>query len=118
MAGLIRSQILSAVAILQRVYHQNTCVMKTTQLNASQNGKRKDINIVVIGYFDYDKSTITGHLIYKCGSIDKRTMEKFEKEAAKMEKGSVKYAWVLIKLKAERECGITIFISLWKFETS
>ena len=36
----------------------------------------------------------------------------------KMGKGSFKYAWVLDKLKAERERGITIDISLWKFETS
>lgn len=35
-----------------------------------------------------------------------------------MGKGSFKYAWVLDKLKAERERGITIDISLWKFETS
>jgi elongation factor 1-alpha len=34
-----------------------------------------------------------------------------------MGKGSFKYAWVLDKLKAERERGITIDISLWKFET-
>merc|ERR1719433_858913 len=32
-------------------------------------------------------------------------------------KGSLKYAWVLDKLKAERERGITIDIALWKFET-
>merc|ERR1712213_36671 len=35
-----------------------------------------------------------------------------------MGKGSFKYAWVLDKLKAERERGITIDIALWKFETS
>ena len=35
-----------------------------------------------------------------------------------MGKGSFKYAWVLDKLKAERERGITIDISLWKFETT
>ena len=35
-----------------------------------------------------------------------------------MGKGSFKYAWVLDKLKAERERGITIDITLWKFETS
>ncbi|KAB0356233.1 hypothetical protein FD754_000389 [Muntiacus muntjak] len=82
-------------------------------------GKEKThINIVVIGHVDSGKSTTTGHLIYKCGGIDKRTIEKFEKEAAKMGKGSFKYAWVLDKLKAERERGITIDISLWKFETS
>uniref|UniRef100_A0A8C1RT18 Elongation factor 1-alpha n=1 Tax=Cyprinus carpio TaxID=7962 RepID=A0A8C1RT18_CYPCA len=82
-------------------------------------GKEKiHINIVVIGHVDSGKSTTTGHLIYKCGGIDKRTIEKFEKEAAEMGKGSFKYAWVLDKLKAERERGITIDISLWKFETS
>jgi len=76
------------------------------------------INIVVIGHVDSGKSTTTGHLIYKCGGIDKRTIEKFEKEAAEMGKGSFKYAWVLDKLKAERERGITIDIALWKFETA
>ncbi|KAG9465413.1 hypothetical protein GDO78_018381 [Eleutherodactylus coqui] len=82
-------------------------------------GKEKThINIVVIGHIDSGKSTTTGHLIYKCGGIDKRTIEKFEKEAAEMGKGSFKYAWVLDKLKAERERGITIDISLWKFKTS
>jgi len=81
-------------------------------------GKEKQhINLVVIGHVDSGKSTTTGHLIYKCGGIDKRTIEKFEKEANEMGKGSFKYAWVLDKLKAERERGITIDIALWKFET-
>merc|ERR1711970_481948 len=74
-------------------------------------------NIVVIGHVDAGKSTSTGHLIYKCGGIDKRVIEKFEKEAQEMGKGSFKYAWVLDKLKAERERGITIDIALWKFQT-
>merc|ERR1712177_97588 len=39
------------------------------------------------------------------------------KESAEMGKSSFKYAWVLDKLKAERERGITIDIALWKFET-
>jgi len=81
-------------------------------------GKDKiHISIVVIGHVDAGKSTTTGHLIYKCGGIDKRTIEKFEKEASEMGKSSFKYAWVLDKLKAERERGITIDIALWKFET-
>merc|ERR1711988_1810403 len=82
-------------------------------------GKAKThINIVVIGHVDAGKSTSTGHLIYKCGGIDKRAIEKFEKEAQEMGKGSFKYAWVLDKLKAERERGITIDIALWKFQTA
>jgi len=81
-------------------------------------GKEKlHINIVVIGHVDSGKSTTTGHLIYKCGGIDERTIAKFEKEAQEMGKGSFKYAWVLDKLKAERERGITIDIALWKFMT-
>jgi len=81
-------------------------------------GKDKThINVVVVGHVDAGKSTTTGHLIYKCGGIDKRTIEKFEKEAKEMGKSSFKYAWVLDKLKAERERGITIDIALWKFET-
>jgi len=81
-------------------------------------GKEKiHISIVVVGHVDSGKSTTTGHLIYKCGGIDKRTIEKFEKESSEMGKGSFKYAWVLDKLKAERERGITIDIALWKFET-
>jgi len=82
-------------------------------------GKEKvHVNLVVIGHVDAGKSTTTGHLIYKCGGIDKRTIEKFEKESKDMGKSSFKYAWVLDKLKAERERGITIDIALWKFETT
>jgi elongation factor 1-alpha len=81
-------------------------------------GKEKThINLVVIGHVDAGKSTTTGHLIYKCGGIDKRTIEKYEKEAAELGKSSFKYAWVLDNLKAERERGITIDIALWKFES-
>merc|ERR1711934_461950 len=75
------------------------------------------INVVVIGHVDSGKSTTTGHLIYKCGGIDKRTIETFEKEAQESGKGSFKYAWVMDKLQSERERGITIDIALWKFET-
>merc|ERR1712142_526310 len=75
------------------------------------------INIVVIGHVDSGKSTSTGHMIYKCGGIDKRMIEKYEKEAQETGKGSFKYAWVLDKLKAERERGITIDIQLMKFQT-
>jgi len=56
-------------------------------------GKEKvHINIVVIGHVDSGKSTTTGHLIYKCGGIDKRTIEKFEKEAQE-----VSLLWKIIK---------------------
>ncbi|VAI12830.1 unnamed protein product [Triticum turgidum subsp. durum] len=53
-------------------------------------------------------STITGHLIYKLGGIDKRVIERSKKEAAEMNNRSFKYAWVFDKLKAVLE-GAKLF---------
>ncbi|ELW47784.1 Putative elongation factor 1-alpha-like 3 [Tupaia chinensis] len=67
-------------------------------------GKEKThTNIVVIGHVDSGKSTTSGHLIDKCGGVDQRIMEKIEREAAEMGKGSFKDVWVLDKQKAEHE---------------
>jgi len=84
---------------------------------SGRNKEKPHLNIVVIGHVDSGKSTTTGHLIFKCGGVDDRTIEKFKKEAAEMGKGSFCYAWVLDKLKSERERGITIDIALMQFET-
>ncbi|CAA0807133.1 Elongation factor 1-alpha 2 [Striga hermonthica] len=82
-------------------------------------GKEKVyINIVVIGHADSGQSTTTRHLIYKLGGIDKRVIERFEKEVVEINKKYFKSAWVLDKLKADRERGITIDIALLKFETT
>lgn len=49
-------------------------------------GKEKaHINIVIIGHVDSGKSTTSGHLVYKCGGIDSRTIERFEKEATEVQ---------------------------------
>eukprot|EP00577_Skeletonema_sp_RCC1716_P031582 CAMPEP_0113402322 /NCGR_PEP_ID=MMETSP0013_2-20120614/17194_1 /TAXON_ID=2843 ORGANISM="Skeletonema costatum, Strain 1716" /NCGR_SAMPLE_ID=MMETSP0013_2 /ASSEMBLY_ACC=CAM_ASM_000158 /LENGTH=79 /DNA_ID=CAMNT_0000287649 /DNA_START=8 /DNA_END=244 /DNA_ORIENTATION=+ /assembly_acc=CAM_ASM_000158 len=71
------------------------------------------VSLVVIGHVDAGKSTTTGHLIYKCGGVDQETIAKYEKEANEVGKPTQKFAWVLDNLKAERERGITIDISLW-----
>ncbi|KEH40222.1 Elongation factor 1-alpha [Medicago truncatula] len=76
------------------------------------------LNFLFIGHVDSGKSTTAGHLIYKLGGIEKDVIEKLEKEAAEINRRLFKYAWVLDKLKAERERGITIDISLWKFQTT
>eukprot|EP00058_Branchiostoma_floridae_P014374 XP_002599862.1 hypothetical protein BRAFLDRAFT_127644 [Branchiostoma floridae] len=44
--------------------------------------EKTNISIVVIGHVNSGKSNTTGHLIYKCGGIDKRNIEKYEREAA------------------------------------
>lgn len=40
--------------------------------------------MVIIGHVDSGKSTTTGHLVYKCGGIDQRKLEKFEKTATQV----------------------------------
>jgi elongation factor 1-alpha len=79
--------------------------------------EKQRINLVVIGHVDSGKSTTTGHLVYKCGGIDKRALEKYEKEAQNLGKYSFKFAFVMDRLKAEKERGITIDISLLKFSS-
>merc|ERR1711910_217920 len=100
-----------------RQLHTTNIEMGPKEEGGAKGKDKFHINIVIIGHVDSGKSTSTGHMIYKCGGIDKRTIEKFEKEAQESGKGSFKYAWVMDKLKSERERGITIDIALWKFET-
>jgi elongation factor 1-alpha len=56
------------------------------------------INIVVIGHVDSGKSTTTGHLIYQCGGIDKRTIEKFEKEAQEVKNSPLNFIFISLKI--------------------
>ena len=79
---------------------------------------KPSISLVVLGHADAGKSTAAGHLIYQRGGVDKKTIAKYEREASELGKSSHKYAWVLDNLKAERERGVTIDITLWKFQTN
>lgn len=56
-------------------------------------------------------------MLYKCGCVDDKLLDQLEGEAQESGKESFKFAWILDNLKAERERGITIDISLWKFES-
>jgi elongation factor 1-alpha len=76
------------------------------------------LNLVIMGHVDHGKSTTTGNLLYQAGAIDERTIKAFEEEAAKLGKGTFKYAWVLDNLKEERERGVTIDLRFLKFETN
>ncbi len=76
------------------------------------------LNVVVIGHVDHGKSTLMGHLLYKSGVIDQKTIETYAKESEKLGAGDTfKFAWVLDRLKEERERGVTIDLSFQKFET-
>ncbi|KAJ6135196.1 HBS1-like protein [Penicillium capsulatum] len=79
--------------------------------------RKKSANFVVIGHVDAGKSTLMGRLLADQGAIDKRTLDKYRKEAGKIGKGSFALAWVLDQGTEERARGVTIDIATNKFET-
>lgn len=80
--------------------------------------KKEHLNLVVVGHVDHGKSTLFGRLLFDLGEVDERTIQKFAEESEKMGRGdSFKFAWVLDRLKEERERGVTISLSFQKFET-
>ena len=80
--------------------------------------KKPHLNLIVTGHVDNGKSTLVGHLLFETGAIDQRTVDEFAKESEKTGKGDTfKFAWVLDKLKDERERGVTIDLAFQKFET-
>lgn len=79
--------------------------------------EKPHLNLVIIGHVDHGKSTMTGHLLYLTGAVDDRKIAKYAKESESMGRASWKFAWVLDKLKEERERGVTIDIAFFKFET-
>lgn len=83
----------------------------------SRDKKKELMSLVVIGHVDSGKSTTTGHLIFKLGGIDERTLAKLEQKAIDLGKESFKYAFIMDNLKAEQERGITIDCALRQFET-
>ncbi len=80
--------------------------------------QKPHLNLVVVGHVDNGKSTTMGHFLYNLGVIDPREVEEYAKESEKLGVGdSFKYAWVLDRLKEERERGVTIDLAFQKFET-
>jgi len=79
--------------------------------------KKPHLNLVIIGHVDHGKSTTIGHLFYLTGAVNERVAKTYEEEAKKLGKETFKFAWVLDKLKEERERGLTIDTAYLKFET-
>jgi len=77
--------------------------------------EKPHVNIVFIGHVDHGKSTTIGRLLFDTANIPENIIKKFEQMG---EKGkSFKFAWVMDRLKEERERGITIDVAHTKFET-
>jgi len=79
--------------------------------------EKEHINIAFIGHVDHGKSTAIGRLLYEVGEIPEHIIEKYRKEAQEKGKATFEFAWVMDRLKEERERGLTIDIAHRKFQT-
>jgi len=78
--------------------------------------EKPHVNLVTIGHVDHGKSTMVGHLLVEHGDVGEQEVKKFENMG---EKGKTfKYAWIMDRLKEERERGLTIDLMHRKFESN
>ncbi len=80
--------------------------------------KKPHLNLAVIGHVDHGKSTLVGHLLLMTGYVDEKAWKELYESAKKMGKEDFALAWILDRLKEERERGVTIEAMHVGFETS
>ncbi|KAI0347123.1 eukaryotic polypeptide chain release factor 3 [Trametopsis cervina] len=78
---------------------------------------KEHLNIVFIGHVDAGKSTMGGNLLYITGMVDKRTMERYEREAKEAGRESWYLSWALDSTPQERAKGKTVEVGRAYFET-
>lgn len=66
---------------------------------------REHLNLVFIGHVDAGKSTLSGSILYIMGKVDKRTIEKFEREAKERNRESWFLAFIMDTSEEERAKG-------------
>ncbi|MEM2200194.1 MAG: elongation factor 1-alpha, partial [Thermoplasmata archaeon] len=76
------------------------------------------LNVVFIGHVDHGKSTTVGRLLLDTGAIDPRIIEQYRKEAVEKGKATFEFAWVMDRLKEERERGVTIDVAHKEFQSN
>lgn len=75
------------------------------------------LNLVTIGHVDHGKSTLVGRLLYDSGSIREEDLRKLKEIAKEYKKETFEFAFIMDKLKEERQRGLTIDIMHTRFET-
>ena len=88
------------------------------QLNEDETKPSKEhLNVVFIGHVDAGKSTIGGQIMFLTGMVDKRTLEKYEREAKEKNRETWYLSWALDTNMEEREKGKTVEVGRAYFET-
>ncbi len=78
---------------------------------------KEHMNLVTIGHVDHGKSTLVGRLLYDSGNVKEEEMRKYKELAKEMKKETFEFAFVMDRLKEERERGVTIDIMHQRFDT-
>jgi peptide chain release factor subunit 3 len=84
---------------------------------AMEGDPREHLNVIFIGHVDSGKSTLSGSILYLTGQVDKRTIEKFEREAKERNRDSWFLAYIMDTTDEERAKGITVEVGRATFET-
>ena len=66
------------------------------------------LNVVFVGHVDAGKSTLGGQIMFLTGMVEKRTLEKYEREAKKANRETWYLSWALDTNQEEREKGKTV----------
>merc|ERR1719253_1195905 len=90
---------------------------KVEELMAEECDQREHLNIVFIGHVDAGKSTIGGQILFLTGSVDDRTIEKYEREAKEKNRESWYMAYIMDTSEEERAKGKTVEVGRAHFET-
>jgi len=80
--------------------------------------RKPHLNLVTIGHVDHGKSTIVGRLLYDSGAIREDALRKLQEIAKELKKETFEFAFVMDRLKEERERGLTIDIMHQRFDTN
>ncbi|KIK65292.1 hypothetical protein GYMLUDRAFT_38735 [Collybiopsis luxurians FD-317 M1] len=92
-------------------------VADKTILDDLYGNAKEHLNIVFVGHVDAGKSTLGGNLLFITGAVDKRTMEKYEREAKEAGRESWYLSWALDSTPQERLKGKTVEVGRAYFET-
>ncbi|MBI4170550.1 MAG: translation elongation factor EF-1 subunit alpha [Candidatus Aenigmarchaeota archaeon] len=80
--------------------------------------KKPHLNLVTIGHVDHGKSTLVGRLLFDTGAVRDEQMRKLKELAKELKKETFEFAFIMDKLKEERERGVTIDIMHQRFDTA
>ena len=78
---------------------------------------REHLNLVFIGHVDAGKSTLSGNMLYLTDNVDKRTIERYEKEAKERNRESWFLAFIMDTNEEERAKGKTVEVGKAFFES-